>query len=57
LLEECRQKDIFDIALIEFAILETSGSLSVLLKSQNQPMAPKDMSIATDYIIMDCAQT
>ncbi|MCL2360623.1 MAG: DUF421 domain-containing protein [Defluviitaleaceae bacterium] len=34
LLEECRQKDIFDIGEIEFAILETSGRLSVLPKSQ-----------------------
>ena len=33
LLEECRQKDVFDIADIEFAILETSGKLSILLKS------------------------
>jgi uncharacterized membrane protein YcaP (DUF421 family) len=36
LLEECRQKDAFDIAEIEFAILETSGRLSVLKKTQNQ---------------------
>jgi len=49
LLEECRQKDVFDIAGIEFAILETSGKLSVLLKSQNQPLTPGDMSVPTDY--------
>ena len=49
LLEECRQKDVFDIADIEFAILETSGKLSVLLKSQRQPLTPKDMGLYTDY--------
>jgi len=49
LLEECRQRDVFDITEIEFAILETSGRLSVLLKSQNHPLTPKDMSISTDY--------
>jgi uncharacterized membrane protein YcaP (DUF421 family) len=49
LLEECRQKDVFNIAEIEFAILETSGRLSVLLKSQNQPLTPKDMNMGTEY--------
>ena len=48
-LEECRQKDIFDIAAIEYAILETSGRLSVLPKSQNRPLMPKDMQVPTAY--------
>jgi len=48
-LEECRQKDIFDIAGIEFAIMETSGRLSILPKSQNRPLTPKDMQIPTAY--------
>jgi len=48
-LEECRQKDIFDIAQVEFAILETSGRLSVLPKSQNRPLTPKDMQIPAAY--------
>lgn len=37
LLEELRIKDIFNIAEVEFAILETSGKLSVLKKSPDQP--------------------
>jgi len=49
LLEECRQKNIFDIAEIEFAILETSGKLSILPKTQNRPLTPKDMQIPTAY--------
>lgn len=46
LLEECRQRDVFDISEIEFAILETSGKLSILLKSICKPLTPKDMNIA-----------
>lgn len=49
LLEECRQKNAFDIADIEFAILETSGKLSVLLKSVNQTLTLKDMNIPAEY--------
>jgi len=49
LLEECRQKNIFNIAEIEFAILETRGRLSILPKSQNRPLTPKDMGLATEY--------
>ena len=49
LLEECRQKNIFDISEIEFAILETSGRLSVQPKSQNRPLTPKDMRLPTEY--------
>jgi len=49
LLEECRQKDVFDIAEIEFAILETTGKLSILLKSANQPLTLKDMNIEATY--------
>jgi len=49
LLEECRQKNIFDIAQVEFAILETSGRLSILSKSQNRPLTPKDMEIPAPY--------
>ena len=49
LLEECRLKDIFDIGDIEFALLETSGKLSIQLKSMNKPLTPKDLNIKTDY--------
>lgn len=45
LLEELRQKDVFDIADVEYAIAETDGSLSVLLKSEKQPVTAEDMKI------------
>lgn len=39
LLEELRVKDAFNIADVEFALLETNGKVSVLKKSPNQPTA------------------
>lgn len=36
LLEQLRSKDIFDLADVSYAILETNGSLSVLLKGDKQ---------------------
>jgi len=45
LLEQLRTKSIFKLADVEFAMLETSGDLSVLLKSENQPLTPKHMGM------------
>lgn len=45
LLEALRQKDVFDISEVEYAIAETDGSLSVLLKSEKQPLCAQDISI------------
>lgn len=45
LLEELRMKDAFDILDVEFAILETSGKLSVLKKAAKQPLTPTDMNL------------
>lgn len=49
LLEQLRTKDVFDIGQVEFGVLETNGSLSVLLKSQYQPVTPADMGLFTNY--------
>lgn len=48
-LEACRLKNAFDVADVEYAILETDGKVSVLLKSPHQPLTPKDMNIQTAY--------
>ena len=54
-----RQKDVFNIADVEFAMLEPKGDLSVLLKKENRPLTPKDLNlqVANDKvpqtIIMD----
>lgn len=42
LLLALRQKDVFDISTVQYAILETSGQLSVLLKGAERPAAVKD---------------
>ncbi|MEA4832387.1 MAG: DUF421 domain-containing protein [Oscillospiraceae bacterium] len=48
-LEECRLKNVFNLVDVEFAVLETSGKVSVQLKSSCQPLTPKDMNIQTAY--------
>ncbi|WP_121664753.1 DUF421 domain-containing protein [Metabacillus litoralis] len=42
LLEQLRKKDIFQVSDVEFAVLETSGQLSVLLKKEKQPTKWED---------------
>lgn len=46
---QLRDKGVFDFGEVEFAVLEPNGQLSVLKKSQNLPLTPYDMSIATEY--------
>lgn len=46
---QLREKNVFNIADVEFAVVEPNGELSVLLKSQKQPLTPQDMQIATSY--------
>lgn len=45
LLEHLRMKNVFRVADVEFALMETSGDLSVLLKSQHQPMTPQQLGL------------
>lgn len=40
-----RQKDIFKVADVEFAVLEPRGSLSTLLKKENRPLTAKDLQM------------
>lgn len=49
LLEQLRIINYPNIADIEYAILETSGQISVIPKSQKRPLNPEDMDIKTDY--------
>ena len=49
LLQQLRQKDIFNLSKVEFAVLEPNGKLSVQLKSQNRPLTPKDLDLDTQY--------
>ncbi|TXC90714.1 DUF421 domain-containing protein [Metabacillus litoralis] len=43
LLEQLRKKDIFQVSDVEFAILETNGELSVLLKQEKQQVKWEDI--------------
>ncbi|QCJ44632.1 DUF421 domain-containing protein [Bacillus sp. S3] len=42
-----REKNAFNVADVEFAIMETDGNLSVLPKSDKKPLTPSDMNIQT----------
>lgn len=44
-----REKNTFNIADVEFALFETDGKLSVVKKSQKQPVTPADLNIPTAY--------
>ncbi|CEH32345.1 hypothetical protein AM501_30855 [Aneurinibacillus migulanus] len=45
LLEQLRLKNAFSVADVEFALLEQSGEVSVLLKRDKQPLTPKDLQM------------
>ena len=49
LLEQLRAKDVPNLADVEFAVLETTGQLSVIPKSQRRPVCPADLNIPTEY--------
>lgn len=46
---QLRDKGVFDFNEVEFAVLESHGQLSVLKKTQFQPVTPKDMNMKTGY--------
>lgn len=46
---QLREKEVFNIADVEFAVAEPNGELSILLKSQHQPLTPSDLNIPTQY--------
>lgn len=45
LLSQLRLKGVGDLRDVDYAILEQSGQLSVLLKREKQPLTPEDMSM------------
>ena len=50
LLEECRFNGAFSISEVQYAILETSGKVSIQLKPNKQPVTIEDMKIKSKYI-------
>ncbi len=45
LMEALRLKDVFDLSEIEYAYIETNGSISISLKSEFSPPTKKDLKI------------
>ena len=54
LAEALRKKDIFDISEVQYAIVETDGTLSVLLKKENQPATKSELKINTPKSSLPC---
>ena len=48
LVELLRGQEVFDISQVAFAVLEVNGELSVLLKSDEQPVTKKDAGIKSE---------
>jgi len=46
--EELRKKNVTDISRVRWAILETDGSLNVILCANRQPLTPSDMNIEAE---------
>ncbi len=49
LMMRLREKNIFNLQDVEFALLEIDGKLSVLPKSQKRSLTPEDLDISTSY--------
>ncbi len=47
--ERLRQKDVFSIGDVEYAILETNGEISVIQKPEKRNTIPEDFNILPDY--------
>ncbi|MCQ6274899.1 DUF421 domain-containing protein [Bacillus sp. V3B] len=50
LLELLRKKDVYQVSDVEFAVLEATGDLSVMLKKENQPLTPKDLNLSVTSV-------
>ncbi|MCU7713134.1 DUF421 domain-containing protein, partial [Priestia sp. JV24] len=46
LLDLLRKKSVYQAADVEFAVLEATGDLNVLLKKENRPLTAKDLGVA-----------
>lgn len=54
ILESLRQKDIFDISLVSYAILETNGKMSVMLKPDYETVTNKNAGIQAEDSGIPC---
>ncbi|MDQ0268323.1 DUF421 domain-containing protein [Cytobacillus purgationiresistens] len=47
--EQLREKGVFDIKEVQYAVVEKDGQLSILKKADNLPVTPSDMKIKATY--------
>lgn len=45
LMTALRQQQVFDISQVQFAVMETTGTVSVCLRAACQPLTPEDISL------------
>lgn len=45
LIDSLREKDVFDINEVDFAVIETNGTISVLQKKEKLPVTPADLNL------------
>ena len=55
ILEALRQKDIFDISKVQYAIVETNGAISVMLKPEFSEITKKDLRLKAEDNGIPCA--
>ncbi|MBX4258221.1 DUF421 domain-containing protein [Clostridium estertheticum] len=53
LLAQLRDKGIFDLNDVAYAVLEKDGQLSILKKTESDPVTPKDLNIKTSSACID----
>lgn len=54
LLEALRNKDVFDISDVKYAIAETDGTLSVMLREEKRNLTPSDMGMKPEDKGLSC---
>ena len=54
LIEALRLKDVFDIADVQYAYIETNGSVSVKLKKEAEPVTAKDLNVPCRENALPC---
>ncbi len=54
ILASLRMKDIFDISQVQYAYIETNGSMSICLKAAYSPATPSDMKLKVSEKSLPC---
>lgn len=55
LMDSLRKKDVFDLNTVEYAIIETDGTMSVMLKPEYRPVAAGQLDLKSEDGGLPCA--